>query len=72
MTPNQLEKCGKALFPGRNWKSSLAKALGVDRMTVNRWNDGDYTMPDEPINWDIKIRALMEKQVKELTKLLEK
>ena len=69
MTPKQLEKCGKALFPGRNWKSSFAEALGVNRQTVIRWHCKKTVMPDE---WNGKIRALMEKQKKELTKLLGK
>lgn len=46
MTPKLLIKCGSALFPGKNWKSGLAKALGVDKMTIRRWADGDYPVPD--------------------------
>jgi hypothetical protein len=47
MTPKLLKKVGEVLFPGRNWKSGLAKALNVCTLTVERWAKGDYPIPDD-------------------------
>ena len=46
MTPKQLEKCGKAMYPEWNWKTELAKSLKVSRMTVLRWSTGAFPIPD--------------------------
>jgi hypothetical protein len=63
MTPKQLEICGKLLFPEWNWKSGVAKALGVDRMTVYRWHDGDYQIPNERKE---QVISLLEQRFKAL------
>lgn len=46
MTPELLRATGEALF-GPLWQSDLARALGVDRKTIQRWLKGTYAMPDE-------------------------
>jgi len=67
MTPEQLEKCGRAVFPGRNWKDSLAKALNVHRVTVYRWAAGDFIVPDSRAE---EIHDLMRERHKEIAKIL--
>jgi len=39
MSPNELRAAGERLY-GRRWHRPLAKALGVDRRTVDRWAIG--------------------------------
>jgi hypothetical protein len=63
MTPKQLEICGRLLFPSWNWKSELAKAISVDRMTIYRWADGDYKIPAERKE---QVIALLERRFKDL------
>ncbi len=39
MTPSRLSEIGQALFGGR-WKTPLARALGVQYLTVLNWSAG--------------------------------
>lgn len=42
MTPALLREAGEALY-GERWQSDLARALGVEVRTVQRWATGDRT-----------------------------
>lgn len=44
LTPEQLERVGKALY-GNGYKIQLAEFLGVDRRRINHWLDGDRPIP---------------------------
>jgi hypothetical protein len=54
MTPAELTSIGRGLF-GPLWKSKLARALGRDYTTVNRWTKGDNEIPETAIR---RIREL--------------
>ncbi len=41
MTSDELNELGQKVF-GKSWKSQLARKLGVNVSTVNRWTS-DYT-----------------------------
>lgn len=58
MTRHELTKIGKSLF-GPLWKSKLARALGRDYTTVNRWTKGDHDIPETAAR---RIRELESQQ----------
>lgn len=68
MTPKQLEKIGKAMHPDWNWKSELAKDIGVARMTVLRWSNRDYPIPEGKVR---EIISAMEKRRDNLSVLIK-
>jgi cytidylate kinase len=41
MTPNQLINAGRLLY-GRQWKTGMARELGVDRQTILGWAKGSW------------------------------
>jgi hypothetical protein len=45
LTSFTLRKAGFALY-GEQWRSELARALGVTDRTVRRWAQDEYSMPD--------------------------
>jgi transposase-like protein len=46
LTSFTLRKAGFALY-GEQWRSELARALGVTDRTVRRWVHNEYSIPDE-------------------------
>jgi predicted transcriptional regulator len=46
LTPFTLRKAGFALY-GEQWRSELARALGVTDRTVRRWVQDEYSIPDD-------------------------
>lgn len=46
MTPELLRDAGMALYTS-GWIAPLAKALGYNRKTVQRWADGNYQIPPD-------------------------
>ncbi len=64
MTPKELEAVGKRLY-GERWKTPLANAVGVDRVTVARWAKGGHTIPPYV---DLAIEALKRRAVEALSK----
>jgi hypothetical protein len=45
LTSFTLRKAGFALY-GEQWRSELARALGVTDRTIRRWAQDEYSMPD--------------------------
>jgi transcriptional regulator with XRE-family HTH domain len=46
LTSFTLRKAGFALY-GEQWRSELARALGVTDRTVRRWAQDEYSIPDD-------------------------
>jgi plasmid maintenance system antidote protein VapI len=46
LTSFTLRKAGFALY-GEQWRSELARALGVTDRTVRRWVHDEYSIPDD-------------------------
>ncbi len=46
LTSFTLCKAGVALY-GEQWRSELARALGVTDRTVRRWAHDEYSIPDD-------------------------
>jgi len=46
LTPFSLRKAGFALY-GEQWRSELARALGVTDRTVRRWVHDEYSIPND-------------------------
>lgn len=46
LTSFTLRKAGLALY-GEQWRSELARALGVTDRTVRRWAHDEYSIPDD-------------------------
>jgi hypothetical protein len=46
LTSFTLRKAGVALY-GEQWRSELARALGVTDRTVRRWAHDEYSIPDD-------------------------
>ena len=46
LTSFTLRKAGFALY-GEQWRSELARALGVTDRTIRRWADDEYSIPDD-------------------------
>jgi len=57
MTPDALASAGRLLFGGQ-WQSPLARALGVNRRTIQRWLSGTET-PRDPDYIQARLRALL-------------
>ena len=66
MTPDQLAEAGRLLF-GARWVSELARAVGVDGRTVERWRDGGYPIPPKKAG---RIRELLQQRIEEIAELL--
>jgi hypothetical protein len=45
MTPAELERCAFA-GDGKNWRSAIARRVGVDARSVRHWKAGDRRMGD--------------------------
>lgn len=59
MTRDQLAEIGKAIY-GQNWKSPMAKDLGVKYRTVLRWVAGEFAIPEDiqdRLKKALKLRA---------------
>jgi hypothetical protein len=54
LTPFILRKAGFALY-GEQWRSELARALGVTDRTVRRWVQDEYSIPVETREHIIEI-----------------
>ena len=65
---NILAECGPALY-GDRWRSALARELGVDLRTVQRWVAGDSPVPDRVRD---RVARLMSERGAELKKIGEK
>jgi hypothetical protein len=46
LTSFTLRKAGFALY-GEQWRSELARALGVTDRTVRRWSHDEYSIPND-------------------------
>jgi plasmid maintenance system antidote protein VapI len=46
LTSFTLRKAGFALY-GEQWRSELARALGVTDRTIRRWAHNEYSIPDD-------------------------
>jgi plasmid maintenance system antidote protein VapI len=46
LTSFTLRKAGVALY-GEQWRSELARALGVTDRTIRRWAHDEYSIPDD-------------------------
>lgn len=70
MTPKQLEKLAHTMFPQIwNWKSAMAKVLGYNRATINRWLDGTVEIDE---GREAQVLDVAESQYKRLGELLQK
>jgi hypothetical protein len=49
ITPDQLEDVATYIFGPTDWKSPLARALGVNYRTVLRWSKGNFNMDRQAI-----------------------
>lgn len=49
ITPDQLEDVATYVFGPVDWKTPLARALGVSYRTVLRWSKGDFHMDRQAI-----------------------
>ncbi len=58
MTPTQLIALAKQIYGlehgDENWKTPLAKDVGVDRRTVRRWLSGERRIPND-LEAELKI-----------------
>lgn len=45
MTRELMIACGRALY-GDQWQSPLARALGINLRSIQRWAAGTYNPPD--------------------------
>ena len=48
MTPSELETIGKTLY-GRDWKSPLANALGLNEKTIGRNDRGESPITEDDV-----------------------
>jgi predicted DNA-binding ribbon-helix-helix protein len=46
MSASELVTIGQLLY-GENWKTELARHLGVSRVTVTRWANGEHGVPEK-------------------------
>ena len=61
-----LQRIGEALY-GEQWKSSLARAVGVNHRTMQRWAAGKNPIPDHAVE---RLHALLTARHAELAALL--
>ncbi|QCE35665.1 hypothetical protein FAI40_10180 [Acetobacteraceae bacterium] len=68
MTPEKLEKIGKALFGEERWKSPLATALGVNSSSIRAIMRGDRDIPQ---GWTPEIKSYLEGHIKQCQEALD-
>jgi predicted transcriptional regulator len=68
LTSYTLRKAGFALY-GEQWRSELARALGVTDRTIRRWAQDEYSIPDEAREG---IMELCRKRVKMLNAVMRR
>jgi hypothetical protein len=68
MKPETLEQVGEALY-GAQWRTALAKHLGLNERTVRRWSAGTSPIPD---GVPADVRKLVRDRISKLASLAEK
>jgi hypothetical protein len=71
LTSVTLRKAGVALY-GEQWRSELARALGVTDRTVRRWAQDEYSIPDDARQRVIKLCRDRVEMLKAVMRRLEK
>lgn len=71
LTSFTLRKAGFALY-GEQWRSELARALGVTDRTVRRWAYDEYSIPDEARERVIELCRTRVKMLNAVMRRLEK
>jgi predicted transcriptional regulator len=71
LTSFTLGKVGLALY-GEQWRSELARALGVTDRTVRRWAHDEFSIPDEARERVIELCKARVKMLKAVMRRLEK
>jgi hypothetical protein len=71
LTSFTLCKAGFALY-GEQWRSELARALGVTDRTIRRWVHEEYSIPDDAEERITKLCRARVKMLDEVTRRLEK
>jgi hypothetical protein len=73
MTPKQLADWGEAITGTPDYKAPLARALGYNRKTVQRWAKGEWPIPpdlEEQLR-DLAKGAAMRAALRQVTRLKE-
>jgi hypothetical protein len=68
LTSFTLRKAGVALY-GEQWRSELARAMGVTDRTVRRWAHDEYSIPDDARE---RVIELCRARVKMLTDVIRR
>jgi hypothetical protein len=71
LTSFTLRKAGFALY-GEQWRSELARALGVTDRTVRRWACEEYSIPDDAGEHIIELCRARVKTLNAVMRRLEK
>jgi hypothetical protein len=71
LTPFTLRKAGFALY-GEQWRSELARSLGVTDRTVRRWVHDEYSIPDDARERMIELCRARMKMLNAVMRRLEK
>jgi hypothetical protein len=71
LTSFALRKAGVALY-GEQWRSELARALGVTDRTVRRWAYGEYSIPDDARERVVELCRARAKMLNAVMRRLEK
>jgi hypothetical protein len=71
LTSFTLRKAGFALY-GEQWRSELARALGVTDRTVRRWTRDEYSIPDDVRERLIELCRVRVKMLNAVVRRLER
>jgi hypothetical protein len=71
LTSFTLCKAGVALY-GEQWRSELARALGVTDRTVRRWAHDEYSIPDDARERIIELCRARTKMIDAVMRRLDK
>jgi hypothetical protein len=71
LTSFTLRKAGFALY-GEQWRSELARALGVTDRTIRRWAHDEYSIPDDARERIIRVCLEREEMLRAVIRGLKK
>jgi transcriptional regulator with XRE-family HTH domain len=71
LTSFTLRKAGFALY-GEQWRSELARALGVTDRTIRRWARDEYSIPNDAGERIIELCRARTKMIDAVMRRLEK
>jgi hypothetical protein len=71
LTSFTLRKAGFALY-GEQWRSELARALGVTDRTIRRWAHDEYSIPNEARECVVDLCRARAKMLNAVMRRLEK